>query len=108
MIIDHAVINELRSLVPGILDDVIATWLDDAPQRMAAIHAAADADDLHRATHTLKGSAAALGLNDLSDRCCVCCTSARNGDYAAAVAMIPAIDDAYQAAVQAISAERGS
>ena len=46
---------------------------------MRAALAAGDAEDLRRAAHTLKGSSASLGANDLADACRDVETAARDG-----------------------------
>ena len=50
--------------------EIVDVYLADAPLRVNAITTAADASDadaLHRATHTLKGSSANVGLVSLHE-----------------------------------------
>lgn len=74
-IIDRAALNNLLATVGGdeaFLAEMIDTFLDDAPKLLAAMHhaaAAANAEDLRRAAHTLKSNSANFGAMNLSKLC---------------------------------------
>ena len=85
--LDLAVLESLRQLArpgePDVLREVLATFLADAPRRIAAItHAieCRDAQALLRAAHTLKGAAASIGAAGIQDRCRELESAAREGD----------------------------
>jgi len=74
--IDAAALDALRELggrdEPGLLRELIAIYLEDAPQRLAEIRSALERGDLElleRASHTLKSSSANIGARTLSDCC---------------------------------------
>ncbi len=66
----------------GFLGELVAEYRTDGAMRVADMRAAlavGDADSLRRAAHTLKGSSASLGANDLAEACRVVETAARDG-----------------------------
>ena len=74
--LDPRVIDSLRQLTqdgePDVLADVLGLFLADAPARLAAIAAAAQAGDgpaLHRSAHALKGAAGTIGASALQAAC---------------------------------------
>lgn len=75
-VVDMKVIESLRELGgdddPGLVTELIALFLDDAPKRLAEIETALATGDsklLERAAHTLKSSAANVGAAGLSKLC---------------------------------------
>jgi HPt (histidine-containing phosphotransfer) domain-containing protein len=85
--LDLAVLESLRQLTrpgePDVLREVLATFLTDAPGRVAAITNAIQCKDAHallRAAHTLKGAAASIGASGVQGRCCELESAARTGD----------------------------
>lgn len=75
-VVDMNVIEGLRELGgdddPGLVTELIAMFLDDAPKRLAEIEGAlanGDVKRLERAAHTLKSSAANVGAAGLSQLC---------------------------------------
>jgi len=72
---DREMIAELRALSTpeaDLLNEVAGLFRRDAPGHLATMRAAmaeGDCDKLHRAAHTLKGSAGNLGLLGLMRRC---------------------------------------
>ena len=68
-IIDHEVIEELRSMLGGEVDRLIEVFLDDSPRLINDLEAATlapDYDALRDAAHSLKSSSANLGAMSLS------------------------------------------
>lgn len=83
------VIETLRELAdedtPDFLKDLIDSFLDDAPERLEAIRAGIQANDLAtvlQASHALKSSSANLGALQLSNLCGVIEAQARRGNIA--------------------------
>lgn len=66
-VLDEAALRSLLAMVgddPEFVDELVDSFLEDSPQQIAALRAAAssgDADSLVRPAHTLKGSSASLG-----------------------------------------------
>jgi HPt (histidine-containing phosphotransfer) domain-containing protein len=73
--LDAATLDELRALAgddPAILDELIATFLEDAPALLNAMRDAIerqDADALRLAAHSLKSAGAQFGALALSAQC---------------------------------------
>jgi HPt (histidine-containing phosphotransfer) domain-containing protein len=73
--IDREIVATLLESLDGdtkILSELIATYLDDTPQRLAEIEQAAERADLHtlaRETHTLKSTSMAFGAFALASAC---------------------------------------
>ncbi len=68
-IIDHEVLDELRSMLGGDVDRLIDVFLEDTPRLIAALENAAigpDYNALRDAAHSLKSSSANLGAMSLS------------------------------------------
>lgn len=68
-IIDMTAFENLKSMAGAdFIGELIATFLDDAPQliqQLRASLAANDADTFRRAAHSLKSNAASFGANEL-------------------------------------------
>ena len=108
--LDVAVLESLRQLTqpgePDVLRDVLATFLADAPRRVAAITDAMqcqDAPALLRAAHTLKGAAASIGAAGLDASCRDLESAARNGHVdARAGALLIALREEFERVRSAI------
>jgi HPt (histidine-containing phosphotransfer) domain-containing protein len=74
-ILDPAAIDNLRELVggdPGFMNELIDTFLEDAPLMLSNMYQAVengDAEMLHRAAHTFKSNSSEFGATALSDLC---------------------------------------
>lgn len=75
-VLDPQVLQDLRELGgeddPGLLNELIGMFLDDAPRRLGDITgglASGDVKTLERAAHTLKSSSANIGAVSLSALC---------------------------------------
>ena len=69
-IVDHAVIADLREVIPEEFPDLVQTLLCDLPLQLADIYAAAawgDADALYRTAHKLKSGSGSMGALRLSE-----------------------------------------
>ncbi|WP_126455578.1 ATP-binding protein [Sulfuriflexus mobilis] len=71
--INQSVLSGLKSSVgEDVLHDILILFLDDSPQRLAAIRNAfknSDHEALRAASHTLKGSSGMIGAEKLSSNC---------------------------------------
>ncbi|MEP7378047.1 MAG: Hpt domain-containing protein [Chloroflexota bacterium] len=71
-VLDNSILDELRASVGGdeeFVRDLVQTYLDEGPQHMEQIAAAAgsaNAEAIVRPAHTLKSSSAALGAARMS------------------------------------------
>ncbi|MGH8032573.1 MAG: ATP-binding protein [Luteimonas sp.] len=69
VVIDHAILDELRSMLGNDIDRLIDVFLEDAPRLIAALENAAIGPDyvaLRDTAHSLKSSSANLGAMSLS------------------------------------------
>ncbi|MFH1815875.1 MAG: Hpt domain-containing protein [Pseudomonadota bacterium] len=69
-VINVARLDDLRALLGDALDDILRTWLNDAPAGLAAARSAwqaGDPDALIKVIHGVKGSAGNVGAIELSD-----------------------------------------
>jgi HPt (histidine-containing phosphotransfer) domain-containing protein len=104
--IDRSVLVQTLESVGGdreFLDQVLATYRQDAPDLIAALQAAqapVDADALRRAAHSLKSTSASVGAIRLAAACKELEVLAKDGDLTQAAARITRIEAEY-AAVEA-------
>jgi HPt (histidine-containing phosphotransfer) domain-containing protein len=108
--LDRAVLKQLREDLggAGAVHDVIATFLENTPAVLAALHEAAartNADGIRRAAHKIKGTSAMLGAVRLSQLCAEIENIGRSGDVSDAMSRVTAIEEAYHAAEAALKAE---
>ena len=109
-VIDVEVINQLKVALgedaKEIIDDLIQTYVGDAPNLINGMRESIkeqDTEKTRRFAHTLKGSSANLGLNELANACFVLEKAAKNEDLANAEEMLAYIEDAYERALQALN-----
>ena len=113
MILDHAVIAQLRTLgEPGVdlFADVVRAFLDDAPRQLLALDGALDAGDtkaIERVAHRLRGSALSVGAGQFAARCGDTERSARDGDLAGAAAAAAGLKPDFDVARAALERELG-
>jgi HPt (histidine-containing phosphotransfer) domain-containing protein len=91
----------------GVVAELVATFLAEAPARLAALRqglAAGDEREVARAVHSLKSAAATLGALDLAELCRTAEASSRARDLAAVEALVPAVEAGYDLARQALEA----
>jgi PAS domain S-box-containing protein len=112
--IDAGVIAGLRALDrkggPSRLVRAVSRFLEVAPALAASVKEAAgngDGEALWRAAHSLKSSAAALGALALSKRSAEIEARARDTGLAAALPLVPGLDDDLQAATAGLEALLG-
>lgn len=94
-VLDAAALDALRQLTtpgePDVLAEVLALFRDEVPRRIERLQAALDAgsaSDLHRASHSLKGSAGNIGARALEAACRRLDDRARAGDMADAPGLV--------------------
>jgi CheY-like chemotaxis protein len=109
-IIERGVLVRLLESVGGdreFLDEVLATYCQDAPVQIAALQSAqavGDADALRRAAHSLKSTSASVGAVRLAAACKELETLAKAGELAQAATRIARIEAEYAAAEAALHA----
>jgi HPt (histidine-containing phosphotransfer) domain-containing protein len=93
--LDPVVLERLRQLTspgePDVLAQVLSLFLEEAPRRLDRIrmaHQARDASEMHRAAHSMKGSAGNIGATELFAICREVDDRARVGDLSGAGQML--------------------
>jgi HPt (histidine-containing phosphotransfer) domain-containing protein len=111
-VIDPAVIASLdEAWEEGEADlvvELIDLYLDDSPQWVAAMRAAAAGDDpnvLKRAAHTLKGSSGSLGISQVAEACRMLELNC-SGPAARVAELLQELDREFATARAALAAER--
>jgi HPt (histidine-containing phosphotransfer) domain-containing protein len=95
----------------GFLGELVAAYRTDGQSRLADMRAAlkaGDSEGLRRAAHTLKGSSASLGANDLAEACREVEAAARGGRLDGLGAGVDTIDARFAAALTELEARVGS
>ncbi len=97
-VLDQAVISGLRTLTPpgepDVLAEVLRLFLDEVPPRMARLRNAwesGDIEEMHRAAHSLKGSAGNIGAKRLYEVCSKLDALGKAGDLASAAPLVDAL-----------------
>lgn len=81
--LDVEALTELREVMDDEFSVLIETYLKDSIMRISSIHKALehnDADALHKAAHSFKGSCGNIGAPQLADLCRQMEESGRDGD----------------------------
>lgn len=103
-VIDANAFEDLKQMAGAdFIDELINTFLEDAPQLMAQLHsarAANDAESFRRAAHSLKSNAASFGANDLSALAKELEMLGRENKLSEVGAKLKAVEAAYQVAAQ--------
>lgn len=101
-VLDQAVISSLRGLTPpgepDVLGEVLRLFLDEVPPRMVRLRNAWQAgniEEMHRAAHSLKGSAGNIGARRLYDVCNRLDAIGKAGDLAGAAPLVEALGEEY-------------
>ncbi len=106
--IDRQILDALLDSIGGdrdFLQELIETFLLDAPEQFAALRTALeppDAATFQRAAHSLKSNAAAFGAADLAALCRQLEEIGKSGDLSAAAALLEQADASYQRAAAAL------
>jgi len=93
------------------VDELIETYLEDAPEQLVAMENAASAgaiDDLVRPTHALKSSSANMGATALADLCRTLEADARAGSVDDPVGRVEEISTALDEAMDALAELRST
>jgi CheY-like chemotaxis protein len=108
--VDAGALENLRKLGgDDFLNEVIDTFLADAPTLIATLGAslaAQDADELRRAAHTLKSNGATLGAAGFSELCRALEQRAKSGWLEDASELVGRIEQEYRALEEALAAVR--
>ena len=98
VILDQAVISGLRKLTPpgepDVLAEVLKLFLEEVPPRIARLRNAWQAgniQEVHRAAHSLKGSAGNIGARRLFEVCRQLDDISKSGDLPAAAPFVDAL-----------------
>jgi HPt (histidine-containing phosphotransfer) domain-containing protein len=108
--IDDAVLAEVLESTGGdreFLAELIGTYLDDAPRRLAAIRQAlvdGAADDVARAAHALKGASGSLGATGLAQQSRALEMAAKEGRLADAERQVTALEAEFERVAEALRA----
>jgi HPt (histidine-containing phosphotransfer) domain-containing protein len=101
-ILDPAVLDGLRSLTapgePDVLSEVLNLFLVEVPPRMDRLRnawAAGNIEEVHRAAHSLKGSAGNIGANAFFAVCKDLDEKSRSGDTGAIGPLVEAMGVEY-------------
>jgi HPt (histidine-containing phosphotransfer) domain-containing protein len=95
--------DEADVILPELIDQFVANG-DQLIEQMRSALAQGQADDLRRAAHTLKSTAATFGARELAEAARELETRARDGDLAVAVACVDVICRAFAEAREMLSA----
>lgn len=94
-ILDPAALEGLREIGgEEFLDDLVDTFLADAPPLLAALRGR-DPDEVRRAAHTLKSNGATFGATRFSESCRELEALARDGNLGGAPELADRIDAEY-------------
>ena len=110
--LDAAALEHLFEITGGdqeFFDELVDTYLDDGAAQLAAMRAAADADDpdaLLRPAHTLKSSSANVGAVDLAEQCRTLEVDARAGSVPEMAGRVAACERGFAAVRAALLAQR--
>jgi signal transduction histidine kinase/CheY-like chemotaxis protein/HPt (histidine-containing phosphotransfer) domain-containing protein len=109
-LLDPSALHAMRELQqpdrPDLVERMLELFRHDAPLRieeMRAAAAAADADLLHRSSHTLKSMSGTIGARQLSAACREIEARASDGDLAAAAALVEPAARTFAETVAALS-----
>jgi HPt (histidine-containing phosphotransfer) domain-containing protein len=101
-ILDPSVLDTLRSLTPpgepDVLSEVLRMFLTEVPPRLDRLRnawAAGNIEEVHRAAHSLKGSAGNIGANALFAVCKELDEKSRAGDVGAVGPLVDALGVEY-------------
>lgn len=107
-VLDLAVIDTLRQLTPpgepDVLSEVLKMFLEEVPPRIGLLRIAwteGNIKEVHRAAHSLKGSAGNVGARRLYDVCKALDTSGTS-DAPASADLVERLDAEYRAVEAAI------
>ncbi len=106
-VLDTGVINELREIMGGDFDTLVASYLRDGDQRLRALHealAAGDAEGVRQQAHSFKGSSGNLGALRVTGLCLEIEQYARDRDLAAAGTLMEALENEFQKSCEALGA----
>ncbi len=105
-VVDQGVFDALKEMVgEDFIGELLDTFLEDAPQLIAALGKALEAGDaeaFRRSAHSLKSNAASFGANALSEQAKALELLGREGRLAHAQDQLKALSAEYQKVEQAL------
>jgi len=104
--IDKKVIDQLKILGDGLLQRVIQLFHESSPTLLSTMQNAIDTGDanlLYKTAHSIKNSAANLGVTELTDQCRDLEVRARQGNLEGAQNLLFGIKESYAKALIALS-----
>lgn len=110
--LDEVALRSLLAMVgddPEFVDELVDSFLEDSPQQIAALRAAAsngDADGLVRPAHTLKGSSASLGARGVESIGRAIEERGRAGTVEGVAELLVELDGAYKELLTTLSDAR--
>ena len=114
-VLDQGVTNGLRALTspgePDVLTEVLNLFLTEVPPRLTRLRnawAAGNIEEVHRAAHSIKGSAGNIGARRLYDVSAQLDEKTKSGDLAGAAPLVDALGvefDKVEAAIRLLLAE---
>jgi two-component system sensor histidine kinase/response regulator len=106
--LDRGIVQGLMAIDDDgtLMDELVAAFLRIAPERLAAIRAAApgDAAQLERAAHSFYGTCSNLGCRRMADLCARLEAMARSGSLEGAPALAEELEDEYALVRPAVEA----
>jgi len=109
--LDPEILASLRNLAgagdPGLLEELVGLFVEDAEPRLAALREAIEAGDagaVERSAHTLKGSAGNMGASRMSEAAARLQDAAAAGDLEGASGMLDELEAEYGRAKPALEA----
>jgi two-component system, sensor histidine kinase len=106
-LLNQNTLAEVQSLGDGLLQEIVAAFVADAPDRITRLHAAFAAhaaDAIKREAHGLKGGALGVGAARIADICQAIESHATNGRVDAAAMFQADVDPAFVETCRALEA----
>lgn len=100
--LDPAALDRMLDVTGGdaeFLDELVATYLEDAAVQLAAMRAAAEAGSVEamvRPAHSLKGNSASVGAERLAEQCRQLEADGRSGTVEAALRRVQVAADEFE------------
>lgn len=100
-------LNELKDMLEEGLDELLNDYLDDAPQQLSKMRAAAESGDIQALgvqAHSLKGSSGSLGVTGVYELCASLEQEAKGGVVTRVAASLTNIEAELARAQEAMAA----
>ena len=107
-ILDHSVLDTLKGLRPGFLENLVDMYIQDSPNQLVAINEAIDSGNpraLEESAHAIKSSSRSLGVLSVADVAGKLEQLGESGQVAGAVELFATLKDSLDSAHEALRAE---